>query len=191
MMMALDSDEDEEAVTAGLGIRSFPDPALTCDARVLRNVLVEERNRRRLVTDYFKAGIQTALRPHMRKIVCDWMMEVTAEQGCHHEVFALAVDYMDRVLSRVRIEKSQFQLLASVCIFLASKFKELQPITAEKLAVYTDCSVSIRLIMVSCCGSRCGLRGLPKISGSDVNPGVKGLISPIPPPVTITHSPRN
>ena len=49
---------------------------------------------------------------------------------------------MDRFLARVRIVKNQLQLLGATCLFLASKFKETCPITSEKLAMYTDFSVS-------------------------------------------------
>ena len=81
------------------------------------------------------------------------MKEVTEDQKCHPEVFGLAINYMDRFLSQIPIEKSQFQLLACVCIFIASKFKEKQPLCAEKLVIYTDFSVSVKLITVSTIGS--------------------------------------
>ena len=77
------------------------------------------------------------------------MLEVTEEQKCSPEVFSLAVNYMDRVLSQMGIKKHQFQLLASVCIFLASKFKESSPLCAEKLVIYSDFSFSTEDIMVS------------------------------------------
>ena len=35
-------------------IRSFPDPALTCDVRVLSNILDNSRNRQHLIVDYFR-----------------------------------------------------------------------------------------------------------------------------------------
>ena len=94
-------------------------------------------------------NVQTEIKPHMRKIVSDWMLEVCDEQGCQPEVFNLAVNYLDRVLARVPLKKSQFQLLACVCMFLASKFKETVPLPAEKLAVYADFSVSAEEITVS------------------------------------------
>ena len=145
-------DEDEvdcPEASNGDCIKSFPDPALTCDVRVLSNILDNSRSCQHLIVDYFRRGIQTNVKPHMRQIVCDWMKEVTEDQKCHTEVFGLAVNYMDRLLSRIPIEKSQFQLVACVCIFIASKFKENQPICAEKLVIYTDFSVSVQLITVS------------------------------------------
>merc|ERR1719277_168109 len=70
-------------------------------------------------------------------------MEVCEDQQCQPQVFFLAVSYMDRVLSSLSVKKNQFQLLASVCILLASKFSQVVPITSEQLVVYTDHSVSV------------------------------------------------
>ncbi len=82
--------------------------------------------------------IQSEVKPHMRKIVYDWMLEVTEEQQCQPDVFHLAVQYLDRYLSVKLVKKNQFQLIAAVCMFLASKFKETCPLSAEHLVVYTD-----------------------------------------------------
>ena len=128
------------------GLRSLPDPALITDERVLDNVLNGHNGSPQF--DYFKT-VQSQLKPHMRKIVADWMMEVTEEAKCSPEVFSLAVNYMDRVLSKIPIEKSQFQLVASVCIFLASKFKESSPLCAEKLVICSDFSFTTQEMMVS------------------------------------------
>ena len=144
----MDDELDCLDLTHGECIKSFPDPALTCDVRVLNNILNNCRSCQHLIVDYFQLGFQPSIRPHMRQIVCDWMKEVTDDQKCHPEVFGLAVNYLDRILSRLPIEKSQFQLVACVCIFLASKFKENQPLCAEKLVIYTDFSVSVQLITV-------------------------------------------
>ena len=133
-------------------IKCLPDRALTKDVRVLTNVLHapnKQTTKTQVIRDYFGNGTQPVVRPHMRKIVTDWMLELTNEQKCHPEVFALAVNYLDRILTRIPIKKNQFQLLASVCIFLASKFKENEPISSEKLVVYTDFSVTVDLITVS------------------------------------------
>ena len=64
-------------------------------------------------------------------------------------MFPLAVIYLDRFLSVVNIKKTQLQLLGSVCLFLASKLKETIPLTAEKLVIYTDNSISLEELMVS------------------------------------------
>merc|ERR1712083_798467 len=49
-------------------------------------------------------------------------------------------------LSKVNIQKNQFQLVASVCVFIASKFSEVVPINSEKLCCYTDNAFSFEEI---------------------------------------------
>ena len=131
-----------------LDIQSKEDPVLIRDSRVLSNLIT--RQDRHHPNDYFNT-VQTEVRPHMRKIVSDWMLEVTEERQCQPEVFHLAINYLDRYLSQRNIKKAQFQLLASVCLFLASKFKETCNLTAEHLVIYTDFSITIKEIMVRSC----------------------------------------
>ena len=128
-------------------IHSKEDPVLLQDSRILPNLLQRQQNSDTF-EDYFKT-VQTEVRPHMRKIVSDWMLEVTEEQQCQPEVFHLAINYLDRYLSTRDIQKNQFQLIACVCMFLASKFKETCPLPAEHLVIYTDYSVAVKDIMVS------------------------------------------
>ena len=131
---------DIAPVRTSLDIEPMVDQVLLADKRVMQNMLAEETNHR--VVDYCD-NLQTELAPHMRKIVTDWMLEVCEDQQCQSEVFFLAVNYLDRFLSRVNIKKTQFQLVASVCILLASKFSQVVPIRSEQLVIYTDNSVSV------------------------------------------------
>ena len=127
----------------GMDVVSMVDPVLLNDERVVANMLAEEEEAGARIVDYM-ASLQTELKPHMRKIVTDWMVEVCEDHQCSPEVFSLAVNYLDRFLSRVTIKKSQFQLVATVCILLASKFVEAVPISSEKLRLYTDNSVRLQ-----------------------------------------------
>merc|ERR1711874_622412 len=122
-------------------VEAHNDRVLVNDMRVLDNLLLSEDNVR--ITDYCRTT-QTNIKPHMRKIVTDWMLEVCEERNSQSEVFFLAVNYLDRFLSLVNIKKTQFQLVASVCILLASKFSQVVPISSEQLVIYTDNSVSVQ-----------------------------------------------
>ena len=131
---------DIQPVRGSVDIEPMVDPVLLTDKRVMDNMLAGETSH--TVRDYCD-NTQTEVAPHMRKIVTDWMLEVCEDQHCQSEVFFLAVNYLDRFLSLVNIKKTQFQLVASVCILLASKFSQVVPISSEQLVIYTDNSVSV------------------------------------------------
>merc|ERR1712013_681891 len=121
-------------------IESHVDTVIVSDIRVLENMLNAEKE---VTVEDYCANKDSKLAPHMRKIVTDWMMEVCEDQQCNPEVFFLSINYLDRFLSTVNIKKNQFQLCASVCILLASKFSQVVPITTDKLVIYTDSSVTV------------------------------------------------
>ena len=121
-------------------IESHVDFVIMGDDRVIENMLNAEKEV--TVKDYC-SHVDSKLAPHMRKIVTDWMLEVCEDQQCKPEVFFLSINYLDRFLSTVNIKKNQFQLCASVCILLASKFSQVVPITTDKLVIYTDNSVTV------------------------------------------------
>jgi len=121
--------------------KTFLDDNLIKDERVLERLLkLEDHYIPRC--DYFKI-LQKEIKPYMRKLVVTWMFEVCEEQKCEDDVFPLSVNLLDRFLSVVEIRKSQLQLLGTTCMFLASKVKETVPLTAEKLIIYTDKSITL------------------------------------------------
>lgn len=121
--------------------KSFLDSNLIDDDRVLERLLrLEDHYTPRC--DYFKI-VQKEIKPYMRKMVVTWMFEVCEEQRCEDDVFPLSVNLFDRFLSVVEIHKAHLQLLGTACMFLSSKLKETVPLTAEKLVVYTDNSITL------------------------------------------------
>jgi len=79
------------------------------------------------------------MKPHVRSIVVDWMLEVCEDQEVGTEVFLLAVHYLDTFVSSTSIRKSQFQLAAATCLLLASKMlTHSTPFLTSSLVDYTD-----------------------------------------------------
>eukprot|EP01088_Endostelium_zonatum_P011897 TRINITY_DN26050_c0_g1_i2.p1 TRINITY_DN26050_c0_g1~~TRINITY_DN26050_c0_g1_i2.p1 ORF type:complete len:445 (+),score=108.18 TRINITY_DN26050_c0_g1_i2:125-1459(+) len=83
----------------------------------------EIRNR---ITDYL-ATFQTSLTPDMRGILADWLVEVSEEYHLASETLFLTVTFVDRFLTRVKVERTQFQLVGITAMLLASKFEEVTP----------------------------------------------------------------
>lgn len=116
------------------------------DERAFRNLL-EIDDQDLSASSYF--SFQTDLRPYMRKMVVIWMLEVCEDQSIEDETFWIAVNYFDRILSVLPIRKSQLQLVASACLFIASKLNNNEGaspstfIKASRLVTYTDFSITV------------------------------------------------
>lgn len=61
-----------------------------------------------------------------RKMVVEWMLEVIQKFRLEIETFFLAVNYLDRYLSKhIDTKRSMLQGIAAVCLFIASKYEEI------------------------------------------------------------------
>ncbi|XP_030576549.1 G1/S-specific cyclin-D2-like [Archocentrus centrarchus] len=126
-------------------VRAQPDPNILFDDRVLQSLLTIE-DRFLPQCSYFQR-VQKDIQPYMRRMVAGWMHEVCEEEKRNEDVFPLAINYLDRFLAVMPMRKSYLQLLGAVCIFLASKLKDCRLISAEKLCMYTDNSITPRELL--------------------------------------------
>jgi len=125
--------------------RAFLDPVFINDNCVLKNLLKIEEH---YAVSSKYMDFQSDIKPYMRKVVTKWMLEVCEEQRCEEEVFPLAVNFLDRFLSTYsELKRNRLQLLATVCMFLASKLKETTSLTAETLVIYTDNSIALQQLL--------------------------------------------
>lgn len=121
-------------------LKAQPDPNILYDDRVLQSLLTIEERFLPLCS-YFQR-VQKDIQPFMRRMVAGWMHEVCEEEKSHEDVFPLAINYLDRFLAVMPTKKGYLQLLGAVCMFLASKIKDYRPLSAEKLCMYTDNSIT-------------------------------------------------
>lgn len=129
-----------------LGLRAYSDPVIFRDDRVLKTLLRKEGKYIPQSNDYFHQ-VQEGLEPQMRKDVADWMLEVCEAEATQPEVFCLAMNYMDRFLSLVKISPRQLQLLGSVCLLVACKVRQHSVLAATKLVEYSDFNLDVLNIM--------------------------------------------
>ncbi|KAJ7307581.1 hypothetical protein JRQ81_009608 [Phrynocephalus forsythii] len=128
-------EEEEEEAAAG--------PSRRAPSPVLRALLALEG---RSVAPAL-AGLPAGLLPEARRALAVWMLEVCRDQGCPEEIFPLAVSYVDRYARGVPTRQAHLQLLGAVCVLLASKLRDPQPLRAEKLSLYTAHAFTARDIL--------------------------------------------
>lgn len=135
------SSQDGWSVGASRTLRAFEDPVLIGDERVMKSML--EHEDKNVSTGCYLRYSKNDLKPYMRRVVVEWMLEVTDEQKCEETVLPLSVSLLDEVVAALPIKKTQLQLVAAVCMFIASKFKDTYPLCSNNLVVYTDRSISV------------------------------------------------
>lgn len=87
-------------------------------------------------SDYMRK--QSELTWDMRAILIDWLSEVADEYKLFSETLHLAVNFIDRFLSRMSVTKSKFQLIGTTALYLAAKCEEVYPPNASEFAYVTD-----------------------------------------------------
>ena len=78
--------------------------------------------RKRVVPDYLLSIQNECLLPHMRRRVFDWMIEVADTRlRLTNQALQLSFNYFDRFLSKTVCSKEKLQVVATACLWVASK----------------------------------------------------------------------
>ena len=56
----------------------------------------------------------------MRSILVDWLIEVSEEYKLNTETIFLAVNYIDRFLSYMSVQRARLQLVGTACMFIVA-----------------------------------------------------------------------
>jgi len=76
---------------------------------------------------YIESGKQTQVSKKVRCTLVDWVVEVHRKFKLKQETLFLAINILDRFLSARGVSKDKLQLVASTCIFVASKWEDMWP----------------------------------------------------------------
>lgn len=87
-------------------------------------------------SDYMEK--QEDLTPKMRMILMDWLIEVHMKYKLRSETLHLAVNLIDRFLTRTPVARKKLQLVGVVAMFIASKFEEIHPPELHDWVYITD-----------------------------------------------------
>lgn len=88
-----------------------------------------------------------SLKPRMRSILVDWLVEVHLKFRLIPETLLLAINLMDCFLTEEDIGVDKLQLLATGCLFLAAKYEEVWSPTVKNYAYVTDGASTVEDIL--------------------------------------------
>jgi serine/threonine protein kinase len=80
-------------------------------------------SRKVVVDDYFCKMYQKDLKPRMRAILLDWLVDVADEYHMSDQAFYLSVQFVDRCLGKFPVARKELQLLGCACIMIAAKME--------------------------------------------------------------------
>lgn len=95
--------------------------------------------------------MQADLTPKMRTILMDWLIEVHMKYRLRSETLHLAVNLIDRHLTRMPIVRKKLQLVGVVAMFIASKFEEINPPELHDWVYITDKAYTKEDVLVMEC----------------------------------------
>ena len=81
---------------------------------------------------------QTQLKPRMRSILVDWLVEMHQRFRLLPETLFLAINIMDRFMSVEVVQIDKLQLLATSSLFIAAKYEEVFSPSVKNYAYFTD-----------------------------------------------------
>ncbi|OBA20794.1 A/B/D/E cyclin [Metschnikowia bicuspidata var. bicuspidata NRRL YB-4993] len=90
---------------------------------------------------------QTQLKPKMRLILVDWLVEMHQRFRLLPETLFLAINIMDRFMSVEVVQIDKLQLLATGSLFIAAKYEEVFSPSVKNYAYYTDGSYTEAAIL--------------------------------------------
>ncbi|CAI5756736.1 unnamed protein product [Candida verbasci] len=81
---------------------------------------------------------QKHLKPKMRSILVDWLVEMHLKFKLLPESLFLAINIMDRFMSIEDVQVDKLQLLATASLFIAAKYEEVFSPSVKNYAYFTD-----------------------------------------------------
>eukprot|EP00741_Cyanophora_paradoxa_P020768 tig00021312_g20047.t1 len=90
---------------------------------------------------------QPAIDIGMRAVLVDWIIDVHTEFQLSNETLYLTVALIDKFLSKHRIDKSNLQLVGVTCMWLASKYEEIDPHRVTEFSDICDNAYNWKMIV--------------------------------------------
>ncbi|ODV88474.1 hypothetical protein CANCADRAFT_42057 [Tortispora caseinolytica NRRL Y-17796] len=90
---------------------------------------------------------QTDIQWEYRTILVEWLVQVHARFQLLSETLFLTVNYVDRFLSKKKIDLSSLQLMGATAIFIAAKFEEVNCPSAQEIIYMIDHAYTVEELL--------------------------------------------
>ena len=91
---------------------------------------------------------QRDINHNMRTILVDWLVEVGEEYRMHGQTLHMSVNFIDRFLSEVSVQRGKLQLVGIACMMIASKYEEIYPPSSQEFTYITDNTYTIAQVQI-------------------------------------------
>lgn len=116
-----DQEPDFEFISCGGNLYSF-----------LEVEFEAEKHERNLAKPWF--SFQTNIRETFRKRLFEWLFQIHLKYGLEPYTLFLSASLFDRYMGKDKVERKKLQLVGSTCLWMASKYHDIQPLSARQLA---------------------------------------------------------
>lgn len=90
---------------------------------------------------------QADINPCMRSVLIDWLVEVAQEYKLKEQTLYLTINYIDRFLSFMSVQRSKLQLVGAACMLVAAKFEEIYPPEVKEFVYITDDTYTAKQVL--------------------------------------------
>jgi cyclin A len=90
---------------------------------------------------------QADINPSMRSVLIDWLVEVAQEYKLKEQTLYLTINYIDRFLSFMSVQRSKLQLVGAACMLVAAKFEEIYPPEVKEFVYITDDTYTAKQVL--------------------------------------------
>ncbi|TYZ66863.1 hypothetical protein PybrP1_012741 [[Pythium] brassicae (nom. inval.)] len=111
-------------------------PVVMIDPAEALDMLLQQETREGRVQrnpQYLTAVQSHGMKAHWRHVICKWMFETGSAFKLAKDTVGCAIFFMDQYLSVSSVDKIMLQLLSMVCMYVASKMHESQPISMDEM----------------------------------------------------------
>ncbi|KAL3656269.1 hypothetical protein V7S43_018915 [Phytophthora oleae] len=144
-LLVLSSQPSDRACAATPGVYS-PGTVDEYSCSIYENLRARE-HRYHVTEDIFAK--QLSIRPKMRAVLVDWLVEVHQRFELEAQTLFLTVNYIDRYMAQAPVKSQRLQLVGVAALLIASKFEEIYPCDMDDLLYICERSYT-KVDLVDC-----------------------------------------